>query len=461
MNNNMNAQVNGVDVANGKLEENKKLDRSTSLQEKALARSTSLQEKALAQAQVKATTKRLRSISISEPEPTKFALPKFSKNSRKSRSGFGRGLPKKGGAGGKGVWGKPGSELLDGEEAAVDAQDPNYDEAMDADLELKPVPVELNEEEMKKLTRTLLLEYFDHGDTAEVDAALTHRWASFNIRLRYLVVVTMVEVAMDHKASHREMTSVLLSDLYQECLTQTDISRGFDALLAALPDLVLDCPEVPEILGNFMARCVADDCLPPKFVHGHKGKVECRHAIKSLDRADVLMSMKHGMVRLDNVWGAGGACRPVRFLVKRMIQLLKEFLSSGDVDEAIRCLKELEVPHFHHELVYEAVTLAIERSDSRSIQEMVRLLKTMYGACVLTTNQMDEGFLRVYDAIPDTQLDVPDAYGLLELIVMLAFQKGIISRDTMRRMPTKGRKRFVSEGDGGRIKAREAPALAY
>ena len=40
------------------------------------------------------------------------------------------------------------------------------------------------------------------------------------------VVVAMVELAMDHKASHREMTSVLLSDLYQECLTQTDICRG-------------------------------------------------------------------------------------------------------------------------------------------------------------------------------------------------------------------------------------------
>ena len=33
--------------------------------------------------------------------------------------------------------------------------------------------------------------------------------------------------------------------------------------------------------------------------------------------------------------------------------LLEEFLSSGDHDEAMRCLKELEVPHFHHELVYE------------------------------------------------------------------------------------------------------------
>ena len=39
--------------------------------------------------------------------------------------------------------------------------------------------------------------------------------------------------------------------------------------------------------------------------------------------------------------------------------------------------------------------------------------------------------------MPDTQLDVPDAYALLELIVTRAFQKGVISRDTMRRMPTK------------------------
>lgn len=37
----------------------------------------------------------------------------------------------------------------------------------------------------------------------------------------------------------------------------------------------------------------------------------------------------------------------------QMVLLLKEFLSSGDIAEATRCLQELEVPHFHHELVYE------------------------------------------------------------------------------------------------------------
>ena len=36
-----------------------------------------------------------------------------------------------------------------------------------------------------------------------------------------------------------------------------------------------------------------------------------------------------------------------------MVMLLKEYLSSGDIAEATRCLTDLEVPHFHHELVYE------------------------------------------------------------------------------------------------------------
>lgn len=35
--------------------------------------------------------------------------------------------------------------------------------------------------------------------------------------------------------------------------------------------------------------------------------------------------------------------------------LLKEYLLSGDTVEAERCLRELEVPHFHHEFVYEVI----------------------------------------------------------------------------------------------------------
>jgi len=421
-------------------EGNPKIDRSSSVQEKL--------------AQAKGKSKRVRSVSISEPEPTK-AQPKYSKNSRKSRNGFGRGLPKKGGAGGKGVWGKPGSELESPAAGALDARDPNYDsDSMGADVQLEAVTVELTDEDIKKLTESLVLEYYDHADTSEVDRALTENWNSISLRNRYLVVVTMIEIAMEHKPSHRELTSILLSDLYLECVTQTDIVKGYDALLGALPEIVLDSPEAPTILGNFLARSVADDCLPPKYLTSHKGKLECQYAIQALDRADMLVNMKHGMVKLDNVWGVGGARRPVRSLIKQMTLLLKEFLTSEDPEEAIRCLTELEVPHFHHELVYEALSMAIERSDDKSIAQLVRLLKAMADAGVLSITQMDGGFARIYENIADLQLDVPNAHSLMERLVTVTFDQNIISKDTKRKMPARGRKRFVSEGDGGRIKER-------
>jgi programmed cell death protein 4 len=53
---------------------------------------------------------------------------------------------------------------------------------------------------------------------------------------------------------------------------------AFEGLLKNLPDLVLDTPDAATVLGNFIARAVADDCLPPKFVQICKDKVTCDHA---------------------------------------------------------------------------------------------------------------------------------------------------------------------------------------
>jgi len=32
-----------------------------------------------------------------------------------------------------------------------------------------------------------------------------------------------------------------------------------------------------QLLGQFIARCVADDCLPPKFIANYHGKVNSDH----------------------------------------------------------------------------------------------------------------------------------------------------------------------------------------
>lgn len=49
---------------------------------------------------------------------------------------------------------------------------------------------------------------------------------------------------------------------------------AFDSLIFNLPDLILDTPEAPAILGNFLARAIADDCIPPKLIQVLREKAE-------------------------------------------------------------------------------------------------------------------------------------------------------------------------------------------
>lgn len=146
------------------------------------------------------------------------------KNSRRSRNGYGRGLPKKGGAGGKGVWGLPGSELLEEEDFEVDQNDPNYDAEKDvSNIELKEVIAEPTPEEFFKMAEPIILEYFENGDTHEVAISLDEILMG---SLRPLATSVAVQIGLDHKESQREMVSVLISDLYGRVVTPKDIGKG-------------------------------------------------------------------------------------------------------------------------------------------------------------------------------------------------------------------------------------------
>jgi len=110
------------------------------------------------------------------------------------------------------------------------------------------------------------------------------------------------------------------------------------------------------------------------------------------------------------------------------------------------------VPHFHHELVYEAIIMVIESMHEKTEEAMCKLLQSLFRSFVITIDQMREGFQRVYDEMAEIFLDVPAAYTILERWVIRCRQSGIINDDIVRKMPSRGRKRFVSEGDGGLVK---------
>lgn len=73
-----------------------------------------------------------------------------------------------------------------------------------------------------------------------------------------------------------------------------------------------------QVIGQFIARAIADDCIAPKYVTTYKGCVDDQHKQAALDKAELLLSRKHGIVRLDNIWGTGGGIRPVKYLVKQV-----------------------------------------------------------------------------------------------------------------------------------------------
>uniref|UniRef100_A0A1A8HK55 Programmed cell death protein 4 n=1 Tax=Nothobranchius korthausae TaxID=1143690 RepID=A0A1A8HK55_9TELE len=418
------------------------------------------QEKALHEARIKAKAKRrLRrsssrnstSESLSESGEAAGGDPlalkgKVHNNDRKSRTGKGRGLPKKGGAGGKGVWGAAGMVY---EVEEPDVQDPNYDESAQGDTVYETVVPEVEEKELEKMVNPIVQEYFEHGDTKEVEMLLKE----LNLgQHKYEVTSLAVSLSLEGKASHRELTSRLLSDLSGKMLSQSEMAHAFDKMLKELPDLILDTPEAPQMLGQFIARAIADHVLPMTFLDCHKGKVDCDHARVALDRAAVLLTMKREMVRLDNVWGVGGGLRPVKHLIKEMNLLLKEYLISGDISEAEHCLRDLEVPHFHHELVYEVVVMVLESKGDTATHMLMKLLQSLWKTGLITVDQMNRGFQRVYDELPEISLDVPHAHSIMETFVDLCFKESVITKQLRDACPSRGRKRFVSEGDGGLIK---------
>jgi len=144
-----------------------------------------------------------------------------------------------------------------------------------------------------------------------------------------------------------------------------------------------------------------------------------------------LLSREHCNARLERVWGPGDG-RPVEELKKDMDQLMQEYLLSRELDEAARCIKELEAPHFHHELVKRGVFAAMEQDgkgtegEALNIDAMAALFGFLVRNAIVSDNQVKKGVDRLHKILPDLSLDVPAAPMLLEAFEKMASEQGCL-----------------------------------
>lgn len=236
------------------------------------------------------------------------------------------------------------------------------------------------------------------------------------------VVKKGVSKALDRRAHERELCSKLFS---ARLLSPQDVQRGFELVFSALDDLVIDAPCAPRVVSDFVVRCVVDEALPPAVL---RDRVFAALGGEVVVRARRLLSREHAGARLERIWGPGDG-RTAAELKSVIDLILGEYSSANDVDEAVRCVAELEAPNFGHEFVKRAVKFALPK-DQRAQLNTSALLKALAtndktSPC-LSPTQAQIGFRRLREDIDDLVLDVPNAGAIVKSFEERALQDGVI-----------------------------------
>eukprot|EP00599_Poterioochromonas_sp_BG-1_P015461 CAMPEP_0173163868 /NCGR_PEP_ID=MMETSP1105-20130129/20184_1 /TAXON_ID=2985 /ORGANISM="Ochromonas sp., Strain BG-1" /LENGTH=365 /DNA_ID=CAMNT_0014084021 /DNA_START=121 /DNA_END=1219 /DNA_ORIENTATION=- len=330
-----------------------------------------------------------------------------------------RNIIRRGGGGGKGRKdGLAGGSVDDGslydDPYALDEHDPNYDSEEDGVRQVIPTKAPLHRDEIarSKLTLTSYKKKFNFESLQEIAAP----------EYSYEFVKRLINTAIDRTDHEREQVSRLLSTLYPDVLSSNMIGKGFERLFEIIDEIELDAPLAKNILAAFLARAVVDEVLPPAFL---SDSVVSNLGGEIVDQARLLLSRDHGGAKLEKIWGPGDG-RPVEEMKVAVDQLLLEYILSSDLDEAIRCLTELNASQFFHEVVKRAVVLGMEKTEEQR-KALSELFAELAGIQLMAQSQAEKGFNRLYESLPDLTLDTPNASQILEDFVSRAVKDKVVS----------------------------------
>ena len=388
------------------------------------------------------------------------------RNITRKKSGASEGAfdssKKKQGGHGKGKW----KDFTDGslEDYAgepLNEDDPLYDETEDRYIlssgDMTTEPTGFHEDgkaiygpmltlmEFKIRLAESIREYFDSADSDEVIRSIEElKCRAYHPE----VVKRAVSLSLDEGPRERELVSRLLTCLHPTPLSEEDMEEGFELLLKGLEELSIDCPDAQvcsccsvflcvllwltlslsqSMIGCFLARAVVDEVLPPKYLSTQNND---RPGDPVVEKAVSLLSREHCTARLERVWGPGDG-RPVAELKTVLDHLLKEYLMSRELDEAARCVRELNASHFHHELVKRGVTHAMESTDPKnSLDAMSALFSFLVKNAIISEYQVAKGISRLKKLLSDLTLDVPTAPELLSDFEDMCHEMGSLPTST-------------------------------
>lgn len=187
----------------------------------------------------------------------------------------------------------------------------------------------------KEAVVDIIREYFLSDDIPELIRSLEDLAAP---EYNPIFIKKLITLAMDRKKREKEMASVLLSALSMEIISRNNVVDGFIMLLESAEDTALDILDASNELVLFLARAVIDDVLAPLNLEEINSKLpkNCRGR-ETVWMARSLVSARHAGERLLRCWG-GGTGQAVEVAKDKIIKLLEEYESGGDIGEACQCI---------------------------------------------------------------------------------------------------------------------------
>ncbi|GLT77267.1 hypothetical protein SLA2020_488690 [Shorea laevis] len=347
------------------------------------------------------------------------------------------GCPQKGDCWGEDTLGG----LLDTDDSyPLDPNDPNYDSSEEC-KHLSAIKPAQDFEKYKKKVTIIVEEYFATDDVVSTANELRElAMPSYN----YYFVKKLVSMSMDGHDKEKEMAAVLLSALYADVIDPPQVYKGFSKLVESADDLIVDIPDTVDVLALFIARAVVDDMLPPAFLRKQMASLPSdSKGVEVLKRADkgYLAAPLHAEI-IERRWG-GSKNKTVEDVKARINNLLIEYVVSGDKKEACRCIKDLKVPFFHHEIVKRALVMAMERN--RAEGRLLDLLKEAAEEGLINSSQITKGFSRMIDTVDDLSLDIPNAQGILQSLISKAASEGWLCASSLSSLSAKPGKRSLED----------------
>lgn len=295
-------------------------------------------------------------------------------------------------------------------------------------------------DEYKKAVASIIEEYFSTDDVVLAASDLRELNSS---QYHPYFIKRLVSMAMDRHDKEKEMASVLLSALYADVISPAQIQDGFYMLLDSADDLAVDILDAVDILALFLARAVVDDILPPAFLtRAKKALPESSKGVQVIQTAEKsYLSAPHHAELVERRWG-GSTHITVEEVKKKISGLLREYVESGDTLEACRCIRELGVSFYHHEVVKRALILSMETRTAEPL--IMKLLKEAAEEGVISSSQMAKGFSRLAESLDDLALDIPSAKTLFQSLVPKAISQGWLDDSFMESLGEDG---SVQDGD--------------